>query len=188
MTSTDLEPSVASFRAGIARTPGEGLEPRGWTDADWNELFRFTSTRRVKAGEALIRRGEPDRTLYFVLGGALEVVVHSVDGVSMGPLTRIGAGSVLGEQSFFDGRPRSASVWAVGDCDVAAMTPEQYGALEQASPAIANRITTVSTFLITSLTTHTARRARSTATDTVHRLVFLAVSKSTANTVLTASM
>lgn len=33
----------------------------------------------------------------------------------MTTLTRIGAGSILGEQSFFDGHPRSANVWAVAD-------------------------------------------------------------------------
>ena len=76
----------------------------------------------------LIRRGAPDCTLYFVLNGTLEVVIHSGDGVSMGPLTRVGAGSVLGEQSFFDGHPRSASVWAVVDSEVAAMSPQRYAA------------------------------------------------------------
>jgi CRP-like cAMP-binding protein len=134
--STDLDAAVSSFRAGSFAS-GDGLMPRGWSDDDWRALFRFTSTRRVKSGDALIRRGEPDRTLYFVLKGTLEVVVHSGDGLSMGPLTRIGAGSVLGEQSFFDEKPRSASVWAVDDCDVAAMTPIQYGALQEERPALA---------------------------------------------------
>jgi CRP-like cAMP-binding protein len=139
MPSTDLNAAIASFRAGSSAS-GEGLMPRSWNDEDWRELFRFTSTRRVTAGDALIRRGEPDRTLYFVLRGDLEVVVHSGDGMSMGPLTRIGAGSVLGEQSFFDGNPRSASVWAADDCEVAAMTPEQYSAFEEARPALAREL------------------------------------------------
>ena len=107
-----IEP-IASFRAGVASASGEGLTPRGWSAEDWRDLFRFTDLRRIGAAEALIRRGDPDCTLYFVLDGTLEVVIHSGDGVSMGPLTRVGAGSVLGEQSFFDGDPRSASVWAV---------------------------------------------------------------------------
>lgn len=139
-TDIDLESAVASFRAGASSASGEGLLPDTWTDAECRELLRFTTLRRVKAGEALIRRGEHDATLYFVLRGNLEVVVHSGDGVSMGPLTRIGAGSVLGEQSFFDGQPRSASVWATGDCEVAAMTPGQYKALETAHPALAREL------------------------------------------------
>jgi CRP-like cAMP-binding protein len=41
----------------------------------------------------------------------------------------------LGEQAFFDARPRSAGAWAVGDCEVAAMSPDQYAAFEESSPA-----------------------------------------------------
>ena len=58
----------------------------------------------------------------------------------MGPLTQVGRGSVLGEQSFFDGNRRSASVWAVDDCEVAAMTPEQYTAFETARPELAREL------------------------------------------------
>jgi cAMP-binding proteins - catabolite gene activator and regulatory subunit of cAMP-dependent protein kinases len=68
------------------------------------------------------------------------VVIHSGDGISMGPLTRVGAGSVLGEQSFFDGNPRSATVWAVDECDLAAMTPEQYATFASAKPGLAREL------------------------------------------------
>ena len=75
-----------------------------------------------------------------MLRGDLEVLIHSGDGISMGRLTRVGAGSVLGEQSFFDGNPRSASVWAVDDCEVAMMTPEQYAAFETTRPELASEL------------------------------------------------
>jgi CRP/FNR family transcriptional regulator, cyclic AMP receptor protein len=133
----DLESLIASFRANASIvTPGEMLLP-SWRDEDWKQLFQFMSTRRVMAGDALIRRGEPDRTLYFVLHGALEVIVHSGDGLTMGRVAVVGAGSVLGELAFFDGGPRSAGAWAVDDCEVAAMTLDQYTAFEQSSPALA---------------------------------------------------
>jgi CRP-like cAMP-binding protein len=138
--TTDTDQAIASFRAGVATAAGEGLAPRGCSAEDWRELFRFTSFRRVGAADTLIRRGDPDRTLYFILHGSLEVVIHSGDGISMGPLTRVGGGSVLGKQSFFDGNRRSASVWAVDDCEVAAMTPEQYAAFETARPGLAREL------------------------------------------------
>jgi CRP/FNR family transcriptional regulator, cyclic AMP receptor protein len=139
--SKDLDTAIASFRAGAAlATLGEALLPPNWRDEDWKELFRFTSTRRVTAGEALIRRGEPDRTLYFVLKGELEVIVRSGDGLTMGRVALVGAGSVLGEQAFFDGGPRSAGAWAVDECEVAAMTPDQYAAFEESSPALAREL------------------------------------------------
>ena len=53
----------------------------------------------------------------------------------MGRVALVGAGSVLGELAFFDGGPRSAGAWAVSDCEVAAMTPDQFTAFEQSSPA-----------------------------------------------------
>src|SRR4029077_20370984 len=133
----NIDQAIASFRAGVAAAKGEGLAPRGWSSEDWHDLFCFTNLRRIGAADVLIRRGDPDCTLYFVLRGNLEVVLHSGDGISMGPLTRVGAGSVLGEQSFFDGNPRSASVWAVVESEVAAMTPEQYVAFAAARPELA---------------------------------------------------
>jgi CRP-like cAMP-binding protein len=139
--SKDIESPIASFRASASSaTPGEALLLRSWRDEDWKQLFRFTSTRRVMAGDALIRRGEPDRTLHFVLQGELEVIVHSGDGLTMGRVALVGAGSVLGELAFFDGGPRSAGAWAVNDCEVAAMTPDQYSAFEQSSPALAREL------------------------------------------------
>src|SRR5580658_3431206 len=127
-----LESAIASLRAGGSfATSGEGLLLPNWRDEDWKRLFGFTSIRTVKAGDALIRHGEPDRTLYFVLSGELEIVVRSTDGLTMGRVARVGAGSVLGELAFFDGGPRSAGAWAVNDCEVAAMTPDQYAAFAQ---------------------------------------------------------
>ena len=136
ISSMDLESVVARFRAvGSVATSAEALLLPNWDNDDWKQLFRFTSTRRVSTGEALIRRGEPGRTLYFVLNGQLEVIAHSGDGLSLGRVAVVSAGSVLGEQAFFDAGPRSAGAWAVEDCEVAAMTLDQYAAFEKSSPA-----------------------------------------------------
>jgi CRP-like cAMP-binding protein len=138
ITSVDIRPAIARFRTGAASAAsGEALLLAGWREEDWQRLFESTTTRKVTAGDALIRRGEPDRTLYFVLGGQLEVMAHSGDEFSLGRVALVGAGSVLGEQAFFDGGPRSAGAWAVDDCEVAAMAPEQYKAFEASSPALA---------------------------------------------------
>jgi CRP/FNR family transcriptional regulator, cyclic AMP receptor protein len=116
--SKDLEAAIASLRAGGSfATAAEALQLPNWRDEDWKQLFGFTSNRRVMAGDALIRHGEPNRTLYFVLHGQLEVIIHSGDGLSMGRVALVGAGSVLGELAFFDGGPRSAGAWAVDDCE-----------------------------------------------------------------------
>jgi hypothetical protein len=83
ISSSDLEAAVARFRAvGSVAASAETLQLPNWGDDEWKQLFRFTRTRKVSAGEALIRRGESDRTLYFVLHGELEVIAHSGDGLS----------------------------------------------------------------------------------------------------------
>ena len=96
--------------------------------------------RNVPSGQALIRRGEPDRTVYFVLRGELEIIVQSSDGNTMGRVARVRAGAVLGELAFFDGGPRSATAWALAPCEVAALSPDQYAAFELASPGLAHSL------------------------------------------------
>jgi CRP-like cAMP-binding protein len=130
--------SIASFRKGAsAALNGAGLLPLTWTDEDWKCLFAFTNSVQVPAGEPLIRRNEVGRTLFFIMHGALEVFVHSADGIGMGSVSKEGAGTIFGELAFFDGNGRSASVWAVDACDVASMSLEQYTRLEQLHPKIA---------------------------------------------------
>lgn len=137
--SIDLDAAMANFRAGVtASASDEALLLPNWHDQDWKQLFRFSRIRSLPPGDALIRHGEPDRTIYFVIRGELEVIVRSGNGISMGRVSLVGPGSVLGEMAFFDGGPRSASAWAVSDCDVAAMTHDQYSAFEKATPTLAH--------------------------------------------------
>src|SRR4051812_45752446 len=96
-------------------TTGDHLSLAQWGDAEWGKVLQATVPQAYKASEVVITRGAADRALYFVAAGALEVGVTYVDGISITPLAKIGAGSVIGEQSFFDGEPRSANVWAVTD-------------------------------------------------------------------------
>lgn len=130
----DIDAAVSRFRGAAADPSAETLLLPGWGEADWRRLFADASTRTVPAGEALIRRGENSRTLFIVLDGELEVIAHSIDGISLGRLAVVKPGSVLGEQAFFDAGPRSAGAWAITDCEVAAITPEQYAAFEEANP------------------------------------------------------
>ena len=156
-----LAAAIAGFRArGGAAGRDEALRLPGWRDEDWNLLFEFVDTRSVPSGDALIRRGEPDRTLFFVLRGELEIIVQSGDGHTMGRVARVGAGAVLGELAFFDGGPRSATAWAVTPCEVAAMSPDQYAAFELASQGLArNLLFALGRILATRLRRTTARLA-----------------------------
>src|SRR3954471_2718491 len=108
---------IAIFRrsAGDSGNNGDHLLLERWAEPEWRKVLSATTPRPFKASEVIIQRGVVDRSLYFVAAGSLEVGVTYIDGVSINPLAKIGAGSVIGEQSFFDGEPRSANVWAVTD-------------------------------------------------------------------------
>jgi CRP-like cAMP-binding protein len=84
-----------------------------WRIDDWRKLLADTSVKQFRTSDVVIQRDVQERVLYFVAAGTLEVGVTTIDGVSVSPLARIGPVSVIGEQSFFDGHPRSANVWAV---------------------------------------------------------------------------
>ena len=115
---------------------GDHLLLAQWGEPEWKKLLASTTLRPYKASEVVIQRGVADRSLYFVAAGALEVGVTYVDGVSISPLAKIGAGSVIGEQSFFDGEPRSANVWAVTEGELLCLTRERFEQLARAEPGL----------------------------------------------------
>jgi CRP-like cAMP-binding protein len=43
---------------------------------------------------------------------------------------------VIGEQSFFDGQPRSANVWTVTDGELLCLTQEKFQRLSEAEPKL----------------------------------------------------
>lgn len=105
---------VHESRAGPVEASDTLLLPE-WRLDDWRKLLAATVVQRFRTSDVVITRGAQDRALYFVAAGALEVGVTTVDGLSVSTLAHIGPGSIIGEQSFFDGQPRSANVWATTD-------------------------------------------------------------------------
>lgn len=83
------------------------------TDDDIIWMARAGSIRRVAPGETLIAAGREPDSLFFVLDGALEVV--SPTGAR---LAELGLGDVVGEMSFVEKRPPSASVRALGAAEL----------------------------------------------------------------------
>jgi CRP-like cAMP-binding protein len=108
-----------------------------WDEEAWKKLLVRTEPQRFRAGDIVIQRGAMDRTLYFVAAGSLEVGVYRVGKEGAAPIARISAGSVIGEQSFFDDQPRSTNVWAVSDGEVLRLTPEAFDEFGREDPALA---------------------------------------------------
>lgn len=75
------------------------------TDEDVDWLVRTGRVIRPAANDEVIRQGEPARDLFFVMEGS---VIVSVAGV--GEVARLQQGEIVGEMSFVDREPPSATV------------------------------------------------------------------------------
>ncbi len=83
------------------------------------------TSRHVRAGETVVRRGEPGDALYLVERGELEVLSEE-GGVR---LTTIGAGEDFGSVALLSDAPRSASVRALSDADLRVLSVDHLRAL-----------------------------------------------------------
>jgi CRP/FNR family transcriptional regulator, cyclic AMP receptor protein len=78
------------------------------TDVAW--MARHGNRQFVEAGTELIRDGEPIQWFYILLDGELAVLTRSPENKQ---IARLRPGEVVGEMSFVDSRPPSASVIAL---------------------------------------------------------------------------
>jgi CRP-like cAMP-binding protein len=108
-----------------------------WDAGSWRQLLSEAEIVTVRNGEVLIRRGDRSSDLYFLVTGKLEVSVPQVSSISMTPLIAIGPGSVVGELTFLDNHPRSASVWSSGTSQLLRLRQAAYLEFKRAQPALA---------------------------------------------------
>lgn len=104
--------------------------------AQRDDLGRACRWRRYGAGEQIIDRQSESRDVFFVISGAVRVVIYSLSGREVA-LDDIPAGGIFGELAALDGNPRSASVMAVGDTTVASLSHDQFFRLLRENPDVA---------------------------------------------------
>lgn len=108
-----------------------------WSEANWIDLLGRAHPRRVNVNEIVISRGTEERCLYFTVAGEFEVGSAYLGGFSLTSLANIPAGSVFGEQSFFDALPRSANVWAHTEGELLILPFDRYQAFAHERPMLA---------------------------------------------------
>lgn len=116
----------------------DGVILRGFDAADWRTLLDYVEHLQFPAGTQILRMGEADRTLYILQTGRVDVVVESAHERKV--IATLGAGSVFGELSFFDGAPRVASIHAIEDCELLAHSHAAFTKLAAWHPRLAREL------------------------------------------------
>lgn len=84
----------------------------GLSDADMIWLLSMGKLRKLKAGEALVTAGRTIQELFFITGGTFDVLVDSAH------VAVLKNGDVVGEMSFIERHPPSATVRAAEPAEV----------------------------------------------------------------------
>lgn len=103
-------------------------------DIDW--LVETGERRRVSNGEVIIQEGVEGEALFVVLEGRFAVTLERFGGKQVAV---VGTGDVLGEMSFLDSRPTSATVSAIGDAVVLEVPTEEIRWQLEDEPGFASR-------------------------------------------------
>jgi CRP-like cAMP-binding protein len=109
------------------------------TGAQWESMVLFMQPFSLTQGQVLFKQGSSLRDLYFIESGSL--LVHREDNESRIRIAVLGAGSVVGEGSFFSHTARSATVEASTRVSLWRLTPERYAELANRLPAVALQLT-----------------------------------------------
>lgn len=89
-------------------------------DIDW--ILETATREEIAAGTVLIHEGQPINNLYILLEGTLAVCTAATGDREIAHLT---SGEVVGEMSFIDTRPPSATVLAKEPCLVLSLPRQQ---------------------------------------------------------------
>src|SRR5262245_6377359 len=109
----------------------------GWSVSDLEALATGAEQLALRRGDVLVRQGEPSDTLFFVLSGRF--TVH-VDGAAE-PIAEIAQGQPIGEIGFFAGLPRTATVVALRDSRVLAISRDRFHAISASAPGLRDTVT-----------------------------------------------
>jgi CRP/FNR family transcriptional regulator, cyclic AMP receptor protein len=84
------------------------------SERELDALLALTTTKKVRKGQFLCRKGDPGISLFAVLEGRLRATGEGRDGKEV-VLSLMDPGDVIGEIALLDQQPRSATVQAVDE-------------------------------------------------------------------------
>lgn len=121
------------------------------TDAEW--MARVGSKRAVPDGTVLITEGEKGASLFILLEGQLRI-----EDARIGTIATLGVGEIVGEMSYVDDAPPSASVVAEGDGIVLELTHDSLDQRMESDPGFGMRFYKALSFFLADRLRGTVRR------------------------------
>lgn len=120
-------------------------------DAEW--MARTGRKRRFEDGAVLISQGIRSSSVFILLEGALRV-----EDSNLGVLARLGVGEIVGEMSFVDNAPPSATVRADGPVNVLELEHAAIARKAEAEPDFGMRFYKALAFFLADRLRGTVRR------------------------------
>lgn len=108
---------------------------QGLDDELTEGLSLLARPMKISAGTTLFENGDPGNGCYAVLEGSMKVSLLSVDGDEQ-LLAVLGPGDLVGELALLDGRPRSATVSALKDAQLAFIDKAAFERFADENPAV----------------------------------------------------
>jgi CRP-like cAMP-binding protein len=103
-------------------------------DAELARLLDATEVAEAGAGDYLLHKGSPSRSILLVEDGEIEIIDESLG--DMVVLGSVGPGGVVGEVGFVDGQPRTHHVRAATACRVRRLTRDGLLGFAQSDPRL----------------------------------------------------
>lgn len=109
----------------------------GFSHGETLQLTEYFDCFGVPRDSVLLAEGEPgDFLIIFLTGSAM---ICCGEGTRRRFVAEVGPGQMVGEITFFDGLPRTASCVTQEPSDVAVLSREKFQTLQSAHPRLANK-------------------------------------------------
>ena len=105
------------------------------------QILAACRSRRYARGEHIVHHQDDSSDIFFVLDGRVRVVIYAPNGRDVS-FRDLGPGDVFGELAAIDQQPRSASVMALGACELATFGRDTFMALVDSQPEVARSLLT----------------------------------------------
>lgn len=109
------------------------------SDDERIEVARQCRWRRYAAGEQIIDRQNEATDIFFIVEGKVRIVNYSLSGREV-TFDDLGKGSHFGELAAIDSEPRSASVMAISQCNIASLSQDRFMDLIEQNSAVSVKL------------------------------------------------